>query len=319
MTGTIPTDVEGCAEIHRVECGDTEAFVVIHALVDGRSFGGVRIVDYADSDEAFRDARALAQAMSRKLAIAGIRAGGAKAVMLAPSGNRDAAVRDLGEFIESLGGRYWCGADMGFTSADDAVLRSATQYVTCQDMGQYAARTVFVAMEAVCDPKVVAVQGLGAVGRPLAETLRSAGVAVLASDVRPVEGFDLVDADAIYDVECDVFAPCARGGVIDTDTVERLQCKVVCGGANNPLAGDEIAERLREREIVYVPGFVSNVGAAIFGVAEVLGTQDEVGPKMLAVRDTAKEVVRRAEWEDKSPHRVACEMADEIIARFTGT
>lgn len=309
-------ETAGFEEVHRVDCAGTAAFVAVHYTREGRAFGGVRVAEYADEDSALADAKALAVAMSRKLALAGLRGGGAKAVMMKPTRDREAAIRALGEFVESLGGRYQCGADFGFTEADSGILRQATGHVVIGNLGHFAARTVFIAMSAVCDPRVVAVQGLGAVGRPLAETLRSSGARVIASDLSDTGDFESVEPEAIYDQECVVFSPCARGGVLDSDTVERLRAQVVCGGANNPLASSEIADRLLERGMTYVPGFVANVGAAIKGVSEMLGESDQVGPRMLAVRDLVRELVRRGEWEGRSPHRVAMDMADESIERL---
>lgn len=308
--------VDGFDEVHRVECAGSVAFVAIHALLCGRSFGGVRIRAYATEDDALTDALALARAMSRKVVMAGIAGGGAKAVLMQPSGDRAAAVRQLGEFIESLGGRYLCGPDYGFTAADETVLRSATRHVASGNLAPATARSVIQAMRAVCEPRVVAVQGLGAVGLPLARTLRDAGVRVVATDLRPVEGFETVLPEAIYGVECDVFAPCATGGVLNSGTIPRLRCRVVCGAANNPLASDEDAELLLGRGIVYVPDFLANCGATIQGASTALGETHLIGKRMAAVADVTRALLREAEATRSSPHHVALAWADREIARL---
>ncbi len=299
--------VDGYDDVHRLEVGGTVAFVALHAVLRGRAFGGVRIKRYDTERAALDDALALARAMSRKVVMAGIPGGGAKTVIM-EGGDRTAAVRSVGEYIESLGGRYCCGADYGFTPADDAVLRSATKYVACGDLAPATARTVVLAMRAIIDARVVAIQGLGAVGRPIAEMLKASGVRVIGSDVK---GGDL-EPGRIYDVECDVFAPCALGDVLDDATIPRLKCKVVCGAANNPLAVD--GDELRRRGIVYVPDFIANSGATIKGASTTIGEGHLVESRLNAVGPLVKEIVNRAAREGRSPQDVAVEIADERIA-----
>lgn len=218
--------VEGFDEVYRVACGDTVAFVVLHAVIRGVAFGGVRIRPYDSEAHALEDALQLARTMSRKVVMAGIRAGGAKTVVVAPPRERAAAVRAVGEFIESLAGRYLCGDDLGFSHDDGVVLRQATRYVACSGLAGQTARGVLIAMNAVCVPRVVVIQGLGAVGRPLAEALEAAGARVTVSDVRAIQGFRTVSPDDVYDEPCDVFVPCATGGLLDARTVPRLRCQI---------------------------------------------------------------------------------------------
>ena len=198
------------------------------------------------------------------------------------------------------------------------MVSATTQYVACGDLGRHSARTVIDAMRAVCDPRRVAVQGLGAIGRPVADELQASGVEVVAADLRPVDGsgFTTVPPEEIYDIECDVFSPCAAGHVLDAGTVERLRCEVVCGGANNPFASAADADRLDRRGIVYVPDVIANVGATIQGASTSLGEQDLIEERFAAIPGLAREVVARARREGVSPGRVAQSLADERIAEL---
>jgi leucine dehydrogenase len=310
-------EIPGFDEVHRIECAGSTAFVALHAVLSGRTFGGIRIRRYPTENQALEDALALARAMSRKAVMAGIPGGGAKTVLLEPEGDRSAAVRALGAFVESLGGRYHCGADYGFTTQDDATLREVTRYVARNNLAPATSESVLIAMDAVISPRVVAIQGLGAAGRPLADKLRARGVRVVVSDVRAVdasEGWEVVPPEAIYDVPCDVFAPCATGGVLTEETIGRLRCKVVCGAANNPLARDEDGERLRARGITYVPDFIANVGALIHGASMSIGETNLIDERMARVTEITRAVIARAAQEGRSPHAVAVAMADERIA-----
>lgn len=308
-------NMAGFDEVYRLECGGTVAFVALHAILHGRTFGGIRIRRYPNEEAALADALDLARAMSRKVVMAGIEGGGAKAVIMEPDPARRAdAVRDLGKFIESMRGRYSCAADLGFTPEDEAVLKAATRYAAREDLTPHTVRSVLIAMRTVIEPQSIAIQGLGAIGRPLAEDLRMAGVRVVASDVRPVKGFDSVPPEAIYEIPCDVFAPCAIGGVLNMVTIPRLRCRVVCGAANNPLATDDDADRLHKRGIVYVPDFISNCGATAYGASAAAGEPHLVEERMNRIGPLTREIVDRARKEDRSPHRVAIAMADERIA-----
>jgi leucine dehydrogenase len=310
---------EGFDEVYRLDCAGTPAFVSLHAVIDGRSFGGIRIRSYGSEDDALADVLALSRAMSRKVVMAGIRGGGAKAVLMQPVRERAAAVRALGEFVDSLEGRYRCGPDYGFTAADAAILAQATRYASHGDLAHSTAQTILYAMQAVRPPSVVAIQGVGAVGRHLAQMLQAKGVQVIPSDVHPVEGFELVPPDAIYDVPCDCFAPCAAGGVLDEHTIARLKAGMVCGAANNPFRTDDDAERLRARGIAYVPDFIANSGGLIQGASAMIGEEHLIAERLGAVHDLVRDIVARADREGRSPHAVAIELADERIEQLRRT
>ncbi len=321
MDGIEQLAVDGFEQVYRLELGGMVAFVALHAVLAGRAFGGIRIAEYPDEQAALEDACALSQAMSRKVVLAGIRGGGGKSVIMEPAReqqpdvDRAACVQALGRFIESLGGRYCCGPDYGFTRADDEALRTATQYVACSGMSASTAQGVLTSMRRV-SPRLqrVAVQGLGAVGRPLAEMLQDSGVHVIACDPRPFDDFERVGLEEIFDVECDVFAPCARGGVLNEQTIPRLRCGLVCGGANNPFGSDGDMRRLHDRGIASVPDVISNAGATVVGASTALGEPQLIEERLAAIGDVAELVCRRAADENRTSDAVAREMADERIA-----
>jgi leucine dehydrogenase len=308
--------VPGYEFVWRVECAGTVAFVALHAVLCGRAFGGIRIREYADEDAALDDALQLARAMSRKVVLAGIDGGGGKSVMIAPKAGveRAACVAALGAFIESLDGSYCCGPDLGFGVEDDVALRSATQHVALAGMSAATADSVLAALLAACpDPKRVAIAGLGTVGLPLAHQLIERGVEVVAADVRPIEGMTLVDPGSIHTEVCDVYAPCAAGGVLDAASIPELRCDVVCGGANNPCATAADIERLHERGIIYVPDLLANCGAAIVGASVMLGEERLIAERLAAVGPRVAAILAEAAARGCAPHHVAVELADARI------
>jgi leucine dehydrogenase len=316
-------EVDGFQAAYRIELGKATAFLVVHAAPYARSFGGIRLRKYASDDAALADAKLLARAMTRKVLLAGIPAGGAKTVIRVPAEgwsveDRAAGLRQLGEFIQGLEGLYHCGADLGFTDADEAALRSTCGFVAPRALGPWTARRVLVAMHAVCTPASVAVQGVGAVGTGVATSLIDDGVSVHGTDldgaaVAAVPGLINVAPSEIYEVDCEVFSPCATGGVLDEETIARLRCRIVCGGANNPLAGPAGAEMLRERGIIYVPSVIANAGAVIKGASDALGESDRVEERMAGIAERVKDILEIAKREERSPQAVSHDLAERLL------
>ena len=322
-------ELDGFHEAFRLELGGgSTAFLVIHAAPNGRSFGGIRLRPYASDDAALEDARALSVAMTRKVLLAGIPAGGAKTVVRLPAGGwsaeaRSAGMEQLGAFIEELGGLYHCGADLGFTDEDEDALRRTTSHVAPRALGPWTALSVVSAMRAVITPESVAVQGLGVVGARVAVEMIDGGARVVGTDLVPdpspgLRGVERVTPNEIYHADCEVFSPCAIGGVLSADTINRLRCRVVCGGANNPFETDADADRLHARGITYVPDVLANAGAVIKGASDALGQSHLIEERMTAIAERVKSVLRRAAYEDRSPHSVVQDEADRLLALALG-
>jgi leucine dehydrogenase len=312
------------ADVLRIEdpASGLRAVLVIDTLVSGRAFGGIRVAAYADEAGALEEARRLARAMSLKCGFAGIDGGGAKTVVWAWR-DRPAAMRALGRFVESLDGRYCCGGDLGFTADDQREVASATRHVACSDLADRTGRTVVDAMLAAGPVRTVAVQGLGAVGRSVARRLRERGADVVACDPAPAAcdgaraiGCRIVPPDAILDQQSDAFSPCAVGGVITLDAARRLRARIVCGGANNPLAEPAVAGALLERGVVYVPDFVANAGALIAGSCAMLGHDPE--PLLASVAGRVRALLDRASAERRPPVDVARDAAEERLRAASG-
>lgn len=307
-------------------------FVAVHDRTLGMAMGGCRLKTYPSPADALRDAVRLAQGMTMKWAAIDFPFGGGKAVLapppgLAPDGRRLLLER-FGELIESLGGMYGTGVDLGTSPPDMDVVGEHTRYVFGRspenggagDPGPWTALGVFHGLLACAEhvwgePSVrgrsVLVQGVGGVGAPLARLLGDAGARLLLSDAVPprvaslageLKG-EVVAPEAAYDVACDIFAPCAIGGVINARSIPRLGCRVVGGSANNQLETPEDAGRLHERSILYAPDFVINAGGAIsHGALEVLGwTPERVAARVQQIGPTLLEMLIEADRRGESP------------------
>jgi leucine dehydrogenase len=323
----------------------TWMFVCVHSTVLGPGAGGTRMKVYAEPRDALRDGLRLSSAMTSKNAMAGLPLGGGKAVLAvteipAGEGRHDLFLR-YGDLVESLHGTYRTACDMNTSSADMDIVGERSSFVFAKTeaaggSGTSAPATavgVFNGLRAAVahafgeddlGGRVVAVQGVGAVGEPIARELVEHGARLVVTDVDDVRAKELaqeLDAETagteeIYDAECDVFAPCATGGVLSRETIPRLRCRVIAGAANNQLAEPGDADRLAERGILYAPDYVVNAGGMIhLASLELLGedvaARDE---RLQAIGDTLAEVFALAERRGISTAAAADAIVEERLA-----
>ncbi len=269
-----------------------KAIIGIHNTTLGPSLGGTRMWPYKSEEEALTDVLRLSRGMTYKSSSMGLALGGGKAVIIGDprKDKSEELFRAFGKFVDSLGGRYITAEDVGTTTDDMDIIRTETKHVSglaghghSGNPSPVTAFGVFRAMAASLKVvfgsddfagRKVAMQGVGSVGYALAEHLLKAGAKVTVTDIyadkvqRAVElGADSVSSDEIYDVECDIFSPCALGATINDETIPRLRTKIVCGAANNQLLEARHGTALADREILYAPDFITN-GGGVINVAE---------------------------------------------------
>ena len=282
-----------------VMCSDPasglRAIIAIHDTTLGPACGGTRIWPYATEEEALQDALRLGRAMTYKSATAGLSLGGGKGVIIADPNSQktEALLRAYGRFVDTLGGRYLTTTDVGSTGRDLEVVCQETEYVVglplplggSGDTSVMTGLGVYMGMKACAREtwgsdslrgKRVAMQGFGKVAYQTAQHLLEEDAQLVVTDVYQGAldkardlGLGVVDTEEIYDVPCDIFSPCALGGVINSSTIPRLSCQVVAGGANNQLLSDADGEDLHRRGILYAPDYVVNAGGIINVSAEV--------------------------------------------------
>ncbi len=325
-----------------------QAVIAIHSTALGPALGGMRMWHYEEGWTAgLEDALRLSRAMTLKASAAGLDLGGGKTVVLDDGAveQRPARLRALAGELERLGGSYITAEDVGTTTADMDFLAKHTDHVVGRsardgiggDPSPITARGVLGAIRAALDVldgsdelagRSVGVLGLGKVGGPLAEELAAAGAYVVGFDPAPATrarfaagtGIELVDAaDALLARELDVLAPCALGGAIDERVAGALRCRIVCGAANNPLAGEAVAALLDARGILYVPDFLANCGGLIGADAERRGAgADVVEEQLTRARARTRKVLAEARETGELPVAVAEQHARERIARAIG-
>jgi leucine dehydrogenase len=326
-------------------------FIAIHSTRLGPATGGTRLKSYPRVQDALQDALRLSAGMTYKFAIPDLPYGGGKAVIAIPPDlddqSRLALLRRHGALIHQLGGLFYTGPDVGTSSADmDIIAETGAPYIFARtpaaggagSSGPYTALGVFTGIQVACEQLLgaaslagrrVLVQGTGSVGGTLIDQLCAAGAEVIFSEVDPgairrfrdEQGLEFVRAEEAYGTECEIFAPCALGGILNVNTIPQLKCRAVVGGANNQLACPEDAERLRARGIVYAPDFVVNSGGAIAILGlETRGWTRECaeGEVVESVRRALRQIFEVAAAKGITTEAAACQIAEEHLSARDG-
>lgn len=318
---------------------DFYAVICLHRYGRGAALGGCRFIEYQSNDAAIQDAVRLSNAMSYKAAISELPHDGGKAVIMKPKQlkNRELILNRFAEFVDSLNGKYITTVDSGTNSTDMAVIKRNTSFVTGfleneeNNPSNSTALGVFKGIQSAVKLKYnsdslnglhVAIQGAGSVGYRLAKLLNASGVKLTLCDVRNdfaemcANEFNatIVDPSHIYDIKCDVLAPCALGRVINPETLSRLNTKVIAGAANDQLISDEMAHELDKHDILYIPDYVINAGGLIHLSLELQNkTHKEIDDVVLRIGDRIMQLADQANDQKKTLYHVANSVAESIM------
>lgn len=319
-----------------------KAIIAVHRKIPGLpAGGGIRMWPYESESAALGDVLRLSRAMTYKLALAGIRVGSAKSVIIGhPQRDKTPALlRAFGRAVESLKGQYFCAEDVGIGAHDLAVIREETRHVVGlpgQDPSPGTAHGIAVCIRAAVKHRLgrdrldgvrVAVQGLGNVGYNLCRALHAQGARLFVSDIVPervaraVSEFSAqsIALDDVLYLDVDVLAPCALGEVIDQDNVGRLRAPIICGGANNLLTRASVAHALTDRNVLFVPDHLSNSGGVITVAGHREGTPAaDVHARIEQLYDTCLDFFTRAATQKVPTNDAINRYTEERIERIFG-
>ncbi len=268
------------------------SIIAIHDVTRGRALGGCRMTMYENESQALTDALRLSRGMTFKNAIADLPLGGGKSVIVCDpkvaGKERESILEAFGHFVAWVNRKhdvYYTAEDMNTTVADMHVAKRHTKHIfgTDVDPSPYTAWGVFSSIKYAVDyfaidlfdghrdidGKSILIQGLGKVGRKLCQYLYEAGAKVIVSDIhedsanaaaQQFPGVEIVKPDEVFKIEADVFAPCARGEVINHNNIDDLRFKIICGAANNQLENSKIGLLVQSKGIVYCPDYIANMG-----------------------------------------------------------
>ena len=322
---------------------DLKAIIAIHDTTLGPSLGGTRMWNYDSEEKALNDVLRLSRGMTFKASIAGLNLGGGKAVIIGdPTKHKNEKVmRRFGEFVDSLGGKYITAEDVNMSEREMAWIAKETMYVTglAENMGgngdpsPITAYTTYLGMKAASNKvfgfdslkdKKILVQGLGNVASHLIEFLVKEKAQLWVTDIFEDKVKSILSKyptiqyckpDDIFSVDMDIYAPCALGGAINSDSIQKMNAKVIAGCANNQLENEEVHGRLcMEKGITYAPDFLINSGGLMNVYAEYKDEPKElIMKKAETVYDKTLEILNESEKTDRTPQEVAIDQAEDRI------
>ncbi|POY36115.1 leucine dehydrogenase [Solitalea longa] len=320
-----------------------KAIIAIHDTTLGPAIGGTRMWHYRNEADALDDVLRLSRGMTYKSAITGLNFGGGKAVIIGDS-NRDkseALIRRFARFINNLNGEFITSQDVGTNARDMEYIRMETPHVVglsestggTGHTGPVSAYGVYMGMKASAKEqwgndslsgKSVAVQGIGNVGEYLVKYLRDEGSRVYISDldeerltyVARKHDAIIVPNNQIYDLDVDIYAPCALGATVNSDTIKRLKCSIIAGSANNQLQDEELhGQMLLEMGILYAPDFLINAGGLISVHSEISGIGKKRTMQLAeSIYGVTLDIFRKSKKEQITPYNAALKIADKRIA-----
>jgi leucine dehydrogenase len=319
-----------------------KGIIAVHNTVLGPSLGGCRIWNYENETDALWDVLRLSRGMTYKSSISGINLGGGKAVIIGnPKVIRDEAFwRRFGKFVDSLNGRYITAEDVGTSTEVMSIVMQETKHVTGKpvsaggtgDPSPVTAYGVFLGLKASVkeffgtdslEGKKVAVQGVGHVGHTLVKHLTHAGAKVFITDINSknleetAKAFNatVVGPHEIYDLDVDVYAPCALGATVNSDTISTMRCSVIAGAANNQLADENLhGQMLMDKGILYAPDFLINAGGVINCYREVHELSVEETNRLVEnIYSRTLEIFKKAKAENIPTHQAAMKIAIDRI------
>ncbi len=329
-----------------VFCNDEEAglkaIITIHNTTLGPAIGGTRMLTYKSEEEAIKDSLRLSKAMTYKAAITGVNLGGGNAVIIGDSRTQKTEVllRRFGQFVNELNGNYITSLDIGTNPYDMEVIKMETPFVAglpasvggSGDSSPFTIKSVYYGIKAGIKElfgndslagRTVLVQGTGQVGEGLVSLLRKENAKVYVSDIiadRMIEvankyGAEIVQHSSIYDMDIDVYAPCALGGTLNDSTIPRLKCKFIAGSANNQLENEDTHGRmLFERNILFAPDYLINAGGLISCYSELAGYAPSRSLELAEnVYEATRSVIQKSKKDKISTHLAANKIAEERI------
>ncbi|MFD2561650.1 Leu/Phe/Val dehydrogenase [Aquimarina rubra] len=320
-----------------------KAIIGVHNTILGPALGGTRMYDYQTEWDALNDVLRLSRGMTYKAAITGLNLGGGKAVIIGDPKTlkTPALMKRFGEFVHTLGGKYYTAEDVGMETSDMDTVREVTPYVTgiseskggAGNPSPVTAYGVYMGMKASAkfaygtdnlEGKKILVQGIGHVGEELVRLTAEEGANVIITDINQERlhevsgkyGVEIYKGEDLYAETADIYAPCALGATVNNETINKLKVKVIAGAANNQLASENIhGPLLQEKGIVYAPDFLINAGGIINVYAEIEGYgRDQIINKTENIYNTTLDILNKAKATGMTTNAAAVSIADERIA-----
>ena len=320
------------------ETAKLKAFIAIHNTKLGPSLGGCRLWNYENQQQALTDVLRLSKGMTYKNALAGLKLGGGKSIIWADSNQEKTLdlLEAMAEFVETLQGKYIIAEDVGINVGDVNAMRQFTEYTAnpiAGNPGPVTALGVYAGIKAACKHKLgvdslenvkIIIEGVGSVGSNLIRCLMDQNVDIYAFDINKdklnslVNEYNITPLNSIEEIyqECDVYAPCALGAVINDETLPKFNCKIVAGAANNQLLESRHGQALKDKNILYAPDYVINAGGVILidHAQDVIDVDYEIiNSSVLRIGDVLLNIFEESDKTGIATHIIADKIAEDIL------
>jgi leucine dehydrogenase len=319
-----------------------KGIIAIHNSTLGPALGGTRLWRYQNEQEAIQDVLRLSRGMTFKSAISGIHLGGGKAVIIDNDrAKKDEAYwRSYGKFVDNLGGKYITAEDVGTNTQFIEYISLETKHVAGKpdylggggDPSPVTAYGVYLGMKAAQKQqsghdslagKKIGIQGVGHVGQYLIDYLAKEGATITITDINEKNiklvtdkhKVQVIQPTEIYDLDMDIYAPCALGATINDETLAKLKCGIIAGAANNQLADEKKhGDAVFAKGMIYAPDFLINAGGVINCYIETVGyNQARAMAATEKIYDQTLAVLIESAKSKKNSQEVAIEIAMERI------
>lgn len=315
-------------------------FVAIHNDNLGPAVGGTRMLNYKNENDAISDVLRLSRAMTYKCALAGVKFGGGKSVIINdPKNKNKKLLKSYAEKINDLKGIFHTGEDVGISEEDVQFMLETSPYFIGKkglagDPSLFSALSVFNTMHTALSElfgsddisnKIVAIKGLGKVGGELLRLVLESGAKAIVADknesvVKNIKerfpSVDIADPGVIHSLEVDIFSPCALGNDLNYETVKEIKCKIICGGANNQILSKDLESLIFQKGIVYVPDYLANAGGLIDVVGELEKegySRERVTEKIENLKNVLKKIFLLSKQKKQSPGQIADKLAEDTF------
>src|SRR5476651_2036079 len=346
-SNTIFSQLEAFGHQKVVFCSDPDtglkAIIAIHDTTLGPALGGTRMWAYKTEQDALDDVLRLSRSMTYKAAISGLNLGGGSAVIIGDSrkDKSEALLRKFGRFIKNLNGEFITAEDVGTNPRDMEYIRMETQYVMgvpetiggSGDPSPITALGVFMGIKACVKElygndnltgKSIIVQGIGHVGENLVKLLRDENAKVYVSDINEERtgqvskkyGAEAVSNNNIFDIDADIYSPCALGATVNTYTINKLNCAIIAGSANNQLEDEHVhGQMLLDKGVLFAPDYVINAGGIINCYSELMGFSKKRTMQLTEnIYEATRNVLKLSVAENISTIEAANKIAEKRIA-----
>jgi leucine dehydrogenase len=320
-----------------------KAIVTIDNTVLGPALATSRFFNYKTENEAIEDAINIAFYNSFRSGLLRSNFGGGSIVLYGDPKKIKSEMyfRALGIFLNKLNGKIFMAKGPGITFLDMLDVKRESRYILglqekniVTDVNEITstAKGMIWGLKAAVKEKMdkpdltdltIVVQGVGEVGSNLIQGLLKEKANVIITDLiydkikviqDKVPNIKVVKPDEIYKEKCDIFCSCAVNGLITRENIKLLNCKILTGSVNKVCESKDVLDTIKEKNILYIPGFIINTGEIIqFSNEREKNDLKMTEEQLIDIYHITLNILKQAKNAGIHPEEVAYEMSKTYV------